>query len=342
MRRCTRVERAVSLALALAWLLAFGAPEAAVAQNHDLVMFTLDADPKPLERGCSASLFSSFLINGHMDDQLSSGDAEINFYWADGANPVPTGAAGWSSIGSLAVTWSVSDGPFAIGREWPTGFPSVATTTKSWTVPTSATSFHLKAEVVYTPAGVTDEVPGNNQAVVPNVPSVEGDCPSSSCCAMTSSGLFICSLACLGRDILIPHREFICIVKPELCRPELVRPPLCEIIDCDPCVRGLTCPPFPFPWELLIRWPDEVMRVELFAGDRLIAESKRLREPIEHQGQLFYQVIRFGADSEAAELIKKLGVEQLALHTVAGPKAEVGKLYPTPVVAREIEGKRRY
>lgn len=297
----------------------------AEAQDHDLVMFSFDSNPKPLKRSCSASLSASFLINGHMDDQLSSGDAEIRFYWADGSAPVPTGSGGWNLIGSLSVTWSASDGVFAAGREWPTGFPSVAGTTQSWSVPTSPTSFHLKAEVGYTAAGVVDDAPGNNRVVVPNVASVEGNCGGGTCGTVTPSGIVVWT-SCLDPDVFrIPREDFICLVHPERCKPPRLWPPLCSVIDCNPCFRGLTCPPG--PWELLIRWPEEVMRFELYARGERIATSEPLRRPIERGGETFHQVIRFTPEK---------GIDY-SVRSLPGPKAEVGKIYPLTIDARQLE-----
>lgn len=311
-------------ALLAAGLLAVFASQPTEAQDHDLVMFSVDADPKPLKRGCSASLFASFLINGHMDDQLSSGDAEIVFYWADGASPVPAGPGGWSLIGTLPVTWSPADGVFAPGREWPTGFPSVAGSTLSWTVPTSTTTFHLMAEVAYTAAGVTDDVPGNNQVVVPGLPSVEGDCGGGSCCVATSTGLMICNLACLGHDgFRVPRETLICLLRPEVCRPAPI--PLCRLIDCNPCLLGLTCPPL--PWEVMVRWPEEVLRLELYAGNEPLARSETLPRPIEHGGETYYQVIRFTPQK---------GVDY-SLRSFPGAEAKVGEVYPLALEARQTE-----
>lgn len=317
---------APAMAVALAAALLAGVP--ALAQEHDLLMLSLSADPTPVERGCSATLSANFLINGFDDEGLSSGDVEIVFYRADGASPPPAGTAGWTEIDRLPVTWTAADGPFAPGRQWPSSFPSVAASPgQSWTVPSSGDSFHVKAVVVYKDPGISDLTPGNNERVI-TVSAIAGSCASQSCCTPTAGRLFLCHISCLDRGILIPREKLLCMIRPELC--ELPPLDLCDVIPCgDPCLAGLSCPPD--PWEVLVRWPPEIMQVELFAGDELVARSELLERPIERGGEIFRQVIRFTPKRGLAYTIRNL----------AGPKAEPGEVYPLAMEARPIEyGKR--
>ncbi len=162
------------------------------SQNHDLVM-----DPAPnitsssstdwkspdikigadfgdtsvaniVRRGVPNSVYARFRINGIQDYTIPSGDIEIKFYYRGasiGDTPPALSDATWTPlVDTLSVTYTTSDGPFAITREWPTDFPSVTTKAVSWTPPVSGTYFHVAAEVVY-PSGIVDENPGDNVAI---------------------------------------------------------------------------------------------------------------------------------------------------------------------------------
>lgn len=305
-------EHGWALTTALVLLAVLAAPPA-LAQDHDLVMFTLDASPKPLERGCSASLQASFLINGHRDDELGPGATAIEFYWAPGSAPVPTSPSGWTPIGTLSVGWNPgTDGDFGIGREWPTHFPSASPTTVSWNVPSSGNTFHLRAVAVYT-GSESDDVPHNNEAVVANVPATDGNCGTPGCFMV--GGVFVC-LAPVDEGIYrIPKEVIPCLLDPDRCGPRLPPLPLCRVIDCNPCLLGLSCPPE--PWNILIRWPEEVARFELLANGDPIARSERVRRPVPNRERI-YQVLRFEPEK---------GVEY-SLRLKAGPRAKRGEVLP--------------
>ena len=110
--------------------------------------------------------------------------------------------------------------------------------------------------------------------------------------------------------------------------------PLCQLIDCNPCVRGLSCPPD--PWEVLIRWPEEVMRVELLWKDDVFAQSEPLRRPIEIDGEVFHQILRV----EPREGFREGREYQVLMQP--GPEAKEGEIYPLQMRALQKEQLERY
>jgi hypothetical protein len=280
--------------------------------DHDLYLLGLSANPNPLPRGCSTSLSANILINGTQDFTLASGSAEIRFYWANGASamPSPSSSAGWSPAATLPVTWAASDGPFAAGREWPTQFPSMAGASVSWTVPESVSSIYLRAEVVYTAAGVSDEVAANNYMAAA-VSTVEGNCTNVPGCHFVGDDLMIC----LGPWEIRPE-ELRCLIDPD-CPPYIFRD-LCEI--CPKCCIRYEYDPWEFPWEILIGQPDDIMHLELLYEDRLMGVSEPLEKPIRIGRQVYYQVMRL-KDMPKKDL-------DYSLRVIAGPKVEQEMTYP--------------
>lgn len=162
------------------------------AQDHDLVMtpaanFTSStaADKKSpdlkigvdfgdtsvtdiVRRGIPNDIFARFYINGMQDHTIPSGSVEVKFYWRNAASsteiPPALGTTTWNSIDKLYVTYIPADGPFTVGRVWPTDFPSVTTKSVSWTPPSTGNYFHVAAEAVYL-ASITDANPVDNVAI---------------------------------------------------------------------------------------------------------------------------------------------------------------------------------
>lgn len=271
----------------------FLTPSPALGQDHDLVMLPpVSASPDPLERGCPNSLSARFRINGVDDYLINSGQVKIRFDWSGGSAPSPPAfpSAAWTLIGELTVTYSASDGPFAIARIWPDDFPSAAGIALSWTPPSTPTSFHVRAEVQYVDPAIVDGNAGDNGTVT-RFGSVAGSCPPSRaplCVGFARSSLVICTIA-----DFIDFRILPCVLNPlRPCPPFDPLPPMCHLVDCPPCLVGLTCPPEQF--ELLFDNRANDLQIILVSQDgKEVARMETLRRRIRVGRQRFNQRLQF-------------------------------------------------
>jgi hypothetical protein len=271
------------------------APATARAQNpdHDLKLLGLSAD-EPLKRTCSNALSASIEVLGIDDITLPSGAVEVQFSYEHAADD-------WRSIGALTVTFDpATDGPFAAGRTWPADFPSAGDAALQWRPPAGIPdTVRLRAEAVYTPgAGVDDEHPDDNSMTA----SFETE-PAT--CNPGTGGRPCFFQATLGKTICFRDPDFIdperlrieidrikCLADPQ-CRPRI---PICQVVGCNPCLSGLSCPPGR-PFDILIEYPPEFLEVGLIGpGGEVIARADELEQPITRGDRTFRQALSFKAE----------------------------------------------
>lgn len=279
-----------SLCLLLAVLLS---PPAARAQNpdHDLKLLGLSAE-EPLQRSCGNALSASLVVNGIKDIELPSGSVEIRFSYEESEDS-------WAPIGELTVTFDpAADGPFALGRSWPAEFPSAGDAAVQWRAPAGLSdSVNLRAEAVYTAAGIADEIPEDNvmTATFETEPATCSDGGGGDPCFFQAT---IGKPICIYRpDFIDPERLKIeverikCLADPD-CRPPI---PFCRVVGCTPCLSGLSCPPGR-PFDVLIEEPREFLEVNLLGrGGERIARARALDEPVTRGDRTFSQVLSFKA-----------------------------------------------
>ena len=291
------LSRGLGVAAALLGLLlaALLAPPTARAQNpdNDLKLLGLSAD-EPLKRTCSNALSASLEVLGIEDINLPSGAVEIQFTYAHSAGD-------WRSIGALTVTFDAAvDGPFAAGRTWPTDFPSAGDAALQWRPPSGVPeTVQIRAEAVYT-AGtdVDDDHPDDNSMTA----SFETE-PAT--CTPGAGGGRCFFQAALGKTICIRDPDFIdperlrieidrikCLADPR-CRPRI---PICQVVGCNPCLSGLSCPPGQ-PFDVLIEYPREFLDVRLVGpGGEMITAARALEEPVTRGERTFRQALSFKAE----------------------------------------------
>jgi hypothetical protein len=317
--------------LAVGLAVFFVTPHPVFGQDHDLVMRPpVSATPDLLERGCPNSLSARFRINGALDSDILSHQVKIRFHYSDGsAGPPASPSSAWTSIGELIVTYTPTDGPFAIGRTWPDDFASAAGAAFSWRPPSSPTSFHVRAEVAYLDPAVVDANPGDN-STVSFFNSVPGSCPvvPPRCTRVAGRNLYIC----FESFDLIDPRIVRCLWDPSKpCWPLEPFPPICKLLPCPPCLTGLTCPPDPF--ELLFDSRANDLRIILVAQEgKEVARMERLRRPIRVGRQTFNQRLQFAPERGVSYYLKVLPGEktrmdaghELKLH-LRGGRPPMGK-----------------
>lgn len=296
--------------LAVGLAVFFVTPHPVLGQNHDLVMLPpVSATPDPLERGCPNSLSARFRINGTNDFVIPSHQVKIRFDYSDGgaASPPAFPSPAWTSIGELTVTYTPTDGPFAIGRIWPDDFASAAGAAFSWRPPSSPTSFHVRAEVAYLDPAVVDANRGDN-STVSFFNSVPGTCPvvHSRCTGWAGRNLYVCFELADFIDLRIVQ----CLLDPSKpCWPLEPFPPICNLVRCPPCLTGLTCPRDPF--ELLFDSRANDLRIILVTQEgKEVARMERLRRPIRVGRQTFNQRLQFTPERGVSYYLKVLPGEK--------------------------------
>ncbi len=291
------------------------------AQDHDLVMLSpIVADPNPLDRGCTNSLAASFRINGVNDHELDSGQVKIQFHWSDGSlTSTPSfPSAQWNSIGEMSATYNTSDGSFAVSRTWPDDFPSAAGTTRSWTPPSTPTSFYVRAEVSYVDSAIADFRPADNSTVT-RFDSVAGVCSGPPGCVGLAGKRF---LFCGFEDLIrIPVECLKDPLKP--CKPFVPFPPLCGRVPCPPCLTGLSCPG---PWfELFFDNRMSDLRITLVDQKGVeVANMESLKRPRRFGRRTFNQRLRFQAEK---------GVRYF-LRVSSGERTDLEAGYELPLLLR--------
>lgn len=281
-KRMHPLAAAPALALLAAALVA--AP--ATAQEHDLILEGLSFSPDPLERGCPASLSASVRVNGLDDFEVPSGGARIRFFWADGSGPVPVAEAGWTAAATLPVTFAAGEF-LAVTLVWPDAFSPVSGSSVSWTVP-GVNSLHLRALVEYT-TGETDDSPADNE-LVRTVNTAAGSCGPPPCFNFLAHH-WLCYKD-FFKDLEIIEQLGPCWKNPEDCfGPITPVPELCKLIDCPPCLAGLSCPPDRL--ELLLASRPGDLVITLFGDRQAVATAERLEHPVRRGQRAFNYRLTF-------------------------------------------------
>ncbi len=245
--------RWMSLFLVLVAGTLFAAAAPAHAQNHDLVMNSMETNPPSPEAGCFNQVKAHFFIDGLNDYLVPSGGAFVDFTYPNGSS-------------HLTVTYAPSDGLFAIGNEWPDQFASVSdgfTDYNSITlfIPAGATQWPVTAHVDYAP-GTVDEVPGNN--------------------TLQQAFDVVTPASCSYQ----PPSHDICKINPAICHMAECDTPGCIRLKFDPD----NCPACGFgPIVITVSLPVEMQLVAYAGGEREVARSSPMARVEKTGGKTYNQ-----------------------------------------------------
>ncbi len=272
------------------------------AGDHDLRMesITIGDGENHLKAGCGNWLSASFSVHGVDDYRVDSGEIEISFYYRAG------GDSEWRLIETLPVTF-VS--PLVARSTWPQASGSEPSAIR-FVAPSQPTVVDLRAVVAY--LAVEDDASWNNE-IVRRVANLEDDdCGLVANICVHCLKQWVCG-PILPREPLYAgfKRQWVDAVADDGSLIQ-VKPGLCGLVDCPPCVAGLSCRDEPFVLDF--RQPAE-LRIALYGNGVRVAEAKRLRRPLELEGQAFHYRLEFEARQGVSY---RLAVEPVAQARLTG------------------------